>query len=134
MDKVQHFEIAVDDVARAKKFYEGLFGWKTAEIPMPQGEVYVGLQTGPVDDKRRPKEPGYIGGGMFKRDPHLPMKGTTVTITVENLDSTLEKVKAAGGEVLMGKMEIGGMGFYAYIKDTEGNTIGMWQNLEKSQK
>lgn len=135
MDKVQHFEIAVDDIARARKFYEGLFSWKTTEMPMPEGGVYVGLQTGPMDDKKHmPKESGYIGGGMFKRDPHLPMKGTTVAITVEDLDVMLEKVKTAGGEVLMGKMEIGGMGFYAYIKDTEGNVIGLWQNLEKPQK
>jgi len=72
MDKVQHFEIAVDDISRAKKFYESLFGWKTTEMPMPEGGVYVGLQTGPVDEKSKPSEHGYIGGGMFKRDPHLP--------------------------------------------------------------
>jgi len=130
MDKVQHFEIAVDDINRAKKFYESLFGWKTTEMPMPKGGVYVGLQTGPVDEKRMPKEPGYIGGGMFKRNPHLPMRGTTVAITVKDLDATLEKVKTAGGTILMGKMEIGGMGFYAYMQDTEGNVIGLWQNLK----
>lgn len=129
MDKVQHFEIAVDDISRAKKFYESLFGWKTTEMPMTKGGVYVGLQTGPVDESNRPSESGYIGGGMFKRDPHLPMSGTTVAIAVENLDATLEKVKMSGGTILMGKTEIPGMGFYAYIKDTEGNVIGLWQNL-----
>ncbi len=130
MDKVQHFEIAVDDISRAKKFYESLFGWKTTEMPMPEGGVYVGLQTGPVDEKSKPSEHGYIGGGMFKRDPHLPMSSVAIAITVENLDAMLEKVKVAGGTILMGKMEVGGMGFYAYMKDTEGNVIGLWQNLK----
>lgn len=131
MNKVQHFEIAVDDISRAKKFYETLFGWNMAEMPMPEGGVYVGMQTGPVDEKRMPKEPGYIGGGMFKRDLHLPMSGTTIAITVENLDNMLQEVKTAGGTVMMEKMEVMGMGYYAYIKDTEGNVIGLWQNLEK---
>ena len=131
MNKVQHFEIAVDDVSRAKKFYEGLFGWKTTEMPMgDQGAVYVGIQTGPADEKNMPSESGYIGGGMFKRDPHLPMSGITVAITVENLDATLEKVTTAGGVILMPKMEVMGMGFYAYMKDTEGNVIGLWQNVK----
>lgn len=129
MDKVQHFEIAVDDIGRAKKFYETLFGWKTAEMPMPEGGVYVGLQTGPVDEKRMPKEPGYIGGGIFQRVPRFPMASVTVAITVQNLDATLEKVKAAGGTIVMEKRSVGGMGYYAYIKDTEGNVIGVWQNL-----
>ena len=131
MDKVQHFEIAVDDIGRAKKFYESLFGWKTMEMPMPQGGVYVALQTGPVDEKHKPKEPGYIGGGMFKRDAHLPMGGTTVAITIQDLDATIEKVKTAGGTIMMGKTEIMGMGFYAYMKDTEGNVIGLWQDMKK---
>ena len=131
MNKVQHFEIAVDDVSRAKKFYEGLFGWKTTEMPMgDQGAVYVGIQTGPADEKNMPKESGYIGGGMFKRDPHLPMSGITVAITVEDLDATLEKVRTAGGIIMMPKTEVIGMGFYAYMKDTEGNVIGLWQNLK----
>ena len=130
MDKVQHFEIAVDDISRAKKFYESLFGWKTTETPMPDGGVYVGIQTGPVDEQSKPSESGYIGGGMFKRDAHLPMSGVAIAITVENLDATLEKVKEADGTILMGKTEIMGMGLYAYMKDTEGNVVGLWQNLK----
>lgn len=131
MDKVQHFEIAVDDIGRAKKFYETLFGWKTAEMPMPEGGMYVGLQTGTVDEKRMPKEPGYIGGGMFKRDPQFPMNGVAVAITVEDLSAKLKEVKQAAGTVIMDKREVMGMGYYAYIKDTEGNVVGLWQNIMK---
>lgn len=129
MDKVQHFEIPADDVARARKFYEGVFGWKTMEFPMP-GMLYVGLHTGPVDEKNMWKEAGFINGGMFQRNPQFPVQGPTVAITVDDIDASLAKVKATGGTVLMEKMEIAGMGLYAYIKDTEGNIIGVWQNLQ----
>lgn len=129
MDKVQHFEIPVDDIARARKFYEGVFGWGTMDFPMP-GMQYVGLHTGPVDEKNMAKEPGFINGGMFQRNPAFPLKGPTVAITVENIDAAINKIKVAGGTVMMEKMEIADMGLYAYIKDTEGNIIGIWQNLK----
>ncbi|MDX1251854.1 MAG: VOC family protein [Gammaproteobacteria bacterium] len=129
MDKVQHFEIPADDVARARKFYEGVFGWKTMEFPMP-GMLYVGLHTGPVDEKNMWKEAGFINGGMFQRSPQFPVQGPVVAITVEDIDASLAQVKAAGGTVVMEKMEIADMGLYAYIKDTEGNIIGVWQNLQ----
>lgn len=132
MDKVQHFEIPVDDIARARKFYEGVFGWGTMEFPMP-GMQYVGLHTGPVDEKQMPKEAGYINGGMFQRSPEFPLEGPTIAMTVEDIDMALGKVKAAGGTVVMEKMQCADMGLYAYIKDTEGNIIGIWQNLKPCQ-
>lgn len=128
MDKVQHFEVPVDDIARAKKFYTGVFGWGAMDFPMP-GMQYVGLHTGPVDEKNMWKEPGFINGGMFQRNPKFPLKGPTIAITVDDIDASIKKVKAAGGEVMMEKMQIADMGLYAYIKDTEGNVIGIWQNL-----
>ena len=131
MDKVQHFEIPVDDIARARKFYESAFGWGTMDFPMP-GMQYVGLHTGPLDEKNMPKESGYINGGMFLRSPQFPLKGPTVAMTVEDIDTAIGKVKAAGGTVVMEKMQCTDMGLYAYVKDTEGNIIGIWQNLKPS--
>ena len=58
------------------------------------------------------------------------MQGPVVAITVENIDASLAQVKAAGGTVVMEKMKIADMGLYAYIKDSEGNIIGVWQNLQ----
>ncbi len=129
MDNVQHFEIPADDIKRARTFYETSFGWSTTDWPMPTG-LYVGLHTGPVDAKNMWKEPGFINGGLFERAPQFPVTGPTIAVTVENLDATLEKVKAAGGTVVMEKTPIADMGFYAYIKDTEGNVIGVWQDLK----
>jgi uncharacterized protein len=131
MDKVQHFEIPVDDIARARKFYESAFGWGTMDFPMP-GMQYVGLHTGPVDEKNMPEGAGFINGGMFQRNPQFPVTGPTIAMTVENIDAAIGKVKAAGGAVVMEKVQVADMGLYAYVKDTEGNVIGIWQNLKPS--
>lgn len=131
MDKVQHFEIPADDIARARAFYEASFGWKTSEFPMPDGSPYVGLHTGPTDDKNMLEEKGFINGGMVQRGGAFPITGPTVAVVVQNLDEALEKVKAAGGSIMMDKKDIAGMGYYAYVKDTEGNTVGVWQDIKK---
>ena len=130
MNKVQHFEIPADDIARARKFYESAFEWKTQDWPMP-GMVYVGLHTGPVDEKNMMKDPGFINGGMFERGGQFIPTGPTVAITVPDIAAAMEKVQANGGTVLGEPMNIGGMGLYVYIKDTEGNTIGVWQEIKK---
>lgn len=132
MDKVQHFEIPADDLARARKFYEESFGWKTAEWPMPGGGVYVGLHTGPTDEKYMPQEAGFINGGMFKRGGEFAAKGVVITPVVSDMNESLEKVKANGGKVLAEPKTIPDMGIYAYIQDTEGNVIGLWQEIKKS--
>jgi uncharacterized protein len=121
MDKVVHFDIPVDDVARAKKFYS-IFGWKLLDFPEMD---YVGVITSPVDEKHMPKEPGSINGGMMKRTSEV--KGPTVAIHVKSVDESVKKVLAAGGKIVKPKTQIGEMGYYAYIADTEGNTIGLWE-------
>ena len=131
MDKVQHFEIPADDLTRARKFYETVFNWQTIPFPMPNGMEYVGLHTGPVDEKNMCKEVNFINGGMFKRGGPLPITSPTIALVVADLDASIEKIKEAGGSVLMGKMDMAGMGWYAYVKDTEGNIIGVWQDAMK---
>lgn len=133
MDKVQHFEIPADDLERAKKFYESTFGWNTMDWSMPDGSKYVGLHTGPVDEKNMWKEPGFINGGMFKRVGAFPITTPTVSVVAQNLDESLDKVAAAGGTIVMPKREIAGMGYYAYVKDTEGNVVGVWKDIKKNK-
>lgn len=55
--KVVHFEIPVDDVKRAKAFYNKAFGWQMA--PVPEME-YTMVGTTPSDKNGRPKEPGQL--------------------------------------------------------------------------
>jgi hypothetical protein len=73
-----------------------------------------------------PAEPGAINGGMFKRDGALT--SPVVVIAVDDIDKSLELIGGLGGSTVLAKMPVMEMGFAAYVKDTEGNIVGLWQN------
>jgi len=123
MDKVVHFEIPADNLARAKKFYNTVFGWKMNEIPEME---YVMVGTVESDEDGMPKETGAINGGMLERQD--PVKSPVITINVKNIDQAAEVIEKNGGKLVRPKMAVGDMGYAAYFKDTEGNVIGLWQN------
>ncbi len=123
MAKVVHFEIPFDDKARAMKFYSDVMGWKLNDMPQMD---YVMAQTTEVGENQRPKEPGAINGGLFKRPKEAP--NPTLYVMVDSIDDALKKVSSAGGKVVTPNTPIPGMGAYARITDTEGNVIGLFQN------
>lgn len=120
--EVVHFELPAKDLARARKFYQKTFGWKMESVPEMD---YTLVQTARVDRKGMPRDPGTINGGMAERGG--PLKTTVVTVLVTNIDATVRKVARAGGKLVRKKMSIGPMGFVAYISDTEGNVVGLFQ-------
>jgi predicted enzyme related to lactoylglutathione lyase len=122
MDKVVHFEIPFDDKQRAMKFYSQSFGWQLQDMPEMK---YVTATTVPVDEKHMPKEPGAINGGLFERPSNAP--NPTFYVDVSSIDATVKKVESAGGQVVTPKTPIPGMGYFARIKDTEGNIIGVFE-------
>jgi predicted enzyme related to lactoylglutathione lyase len=130
MQKVVHFEIPADNVDRAKKFYGEIFGWQLQDWPLQDGSVYTGARTVEVDESTFiPKEPGAINGGIVKRDNYV--KTPQVTINVPSIDQYIEKVKKAGGNLIKPKQEIEGAGYYAYVSDSEGNLLGLWEDIPK---
>ena len=128
-----HFEIPVDDLEKARAFYGPIFGWKLQDWPMPDGSTYIGVHTTPIDEKTRvPLEPGGINGGIMKKNDHVKnVKGAVIAVNVVSIDECITKVIAAGGKVVMPKVDMMGMGFYAYVSDPSGNTIGLWEDLKK---
>ena len=114
MPRPIHFELPADDPERAGKFYTDTFGWKITKWdgPMPYWMVDTG------------EGPG-INGGIMNR-PH-PGATTVNTIGVESLDPMVEKAVAAGATVTMPRMAVPGVGYLAYLNDTEGNMFGMMQ-------
>ena len=123
MGKVVHFEIPADNLARAKKFYNTVFGWKIDGYPEMQ---YTILRTTETDAKGMPKEVGAINGGMLERQD--PVRAPIVTISVDNMEQATAKIETNGGKIIRPKIAVGDMGFAAYFRDTEGNVIGLWQN------
>jgi predicted enzyme related to lactoylglutathione lyase len=117
MSRIIHFEIPADDPERAIKFYEKVFDW---QIEKWDGPIeYWLVMTGPED------EPG-INGGLARRED--PATGVENTIDVMDLDGSLAEVKKHGGEIVRPKMAIPGVGWMAYIKDTEGNVFGLMES------
>ena len=92
---------------------------------MPEMQ-YTMVMTGPVGDNGMPSEPGYINGGMFERQEALNVP--VLTIEVDSIDDALPSVESNGGKIVEAKQPVGDMGFTAYINDSEGNLIGLWQN------
>lgn len=124
MDKVVHFEIPAEDLERAKKFYSEIFDWKLEDMPNMD---YVMVSTVEKDEQNMPKEVGAINGGIFKIS--ASGKHPIVVINVKDIESYLLKVEKYGGMVLMEPQKIGDMGLYSRFVDTEGNIVGLWQNL-----
>ncbi len=130
-----HFEIHADDVERAKKFYQEVFGWEMQQMGAEFGN-YVVVLTGPSPEATSGKPIDIhdwgINGGMMKRNAPKPAEGMSpmsfvCVVGVDDIDTYIEKARAAGGTEHMGKTPIPGVGIVAYYADTEGNLFGMIQ-------
>ena len=123
MDKVVHFEVPFEDGDRATSFYREAFGWQLNSMP---GMGYTMVTTTPTDENGRPGEIGGINGGMLARQG--PITAPVITIGVADIDDATARIEKLGGSVAIGRQPVGDMGFSAYVHDTEGNLIGLWQN------
>jgi uncharacterized protein len=114
-----HFEFQAADPERAASFYRTLFGWTVQKWEGPID--YWLIMTG------NPADPG-INGGMMRRKPGAEdFNATYNTIDVPNLDEFIAKATGAGATIAVPKMPVPGVGWLAYLKDTEGNIFGMMQ-------
>lgn len=128
MDKVQHFEIPADDIKRADKFYKNVFGWKIEDAGV-KGMTYHMATNVETDKDRMPKEVGAINGALFERGDMN--ESPIIVMTVKDMKKSLKAVNHHGGSVVMDPMKVQDMGWYARIKDTEGNLMGLWQEIKK---
>jgi uncharacterized protein len=115
MSKIVHFEIPVDDPQRAAGFYHDVLGW---EVSRYGDEPYWLVRAG--DDE----EPGANGALVGREELH---SSPVLIAGVGDIDETLNRVQKGGGTVLQGKVPIPGMGWSAYVRDLEGNTVGFFQ-------
>ena len=128
MPRPIHFEIHAEDLDRAQAFYETVLGWSFQS--WGDGSYRL-ITTGPDGT------PG-INGGLMKRmgtvdiDAATPVIAHLTTVDVDDLDAYFAKALAAGGREALPKMPVPGVGWLAYVKDTEGNIFGMMQNDPKA--
>ena len=129
MDPVVHFEIPAKDMARASNFYSSVFGWQIKAESM-SGMNYTIAKTVDVDGTTHlPKTSGAINGGFISSTPEI--NGVVLAMTVSSIDDYIKKIETVGGKLIKPKMDMGGMGYYAYVSDTEGNVIGLWEEIKK---
>ncbi|WP_019178339.1 VOC family protein [Methanomassiliicoccus luminyensis] len=116
---IVHFDIPANDVEKVRKFYAGVFGWKTVDIPQMN---YIMFQTVPTDEKGMILEPG-LNGGLYKKDSEN--QKPVNYIQVESVDEYVNKAVKAGGRVVQPKEHIPAVGDVAIIADPEGNAVGL---------
>ncbi len=114
------FEIYVNDMKRAKDFYQNVFKIEFEMISDPTNEGLV-MNAFPSDMEQ------YGAGGALVKMPDYPAGHNSIIVYFSCDDCAVEesRVNDAGGEVQRSKMSIGEYGFISLVKDTEGNMIGL---------
>jgi len=111
------FEIYVADMARAKAFYEAVFGVQLRRLNNPEPEMWA-----------FPMEMGRMGAsGALVRMQGCEPGGNSTLVYFSCADCAVEaaRVVEAGGRLDREKMSIGEYGFIALAFDTEGNMFGL---------
>jgi predicted enzyme related to lactoylglutathione lyase len=108
------FELGVEDAARGRVFYEGLFGWKFE--PGPSGEGFAVVTPG-------------ISGGMHGGDARA---APYVFFAVDDMEAALERVRDQGGsveepDVEGGEDSIARFGRFKLCRDDQGSPFGLHQ-------
>jgi len=114
---VRWFEIYVQDMARAREFYESVFELKLEKLESADLEMW-GFQMAS-------ERPG--AGGALVHMPGMPSgtAGTLVYFGCNDCAVQAARVVKAGGKVHREKMSIGQYGHMALVVDTEGNMFGL---------
>lgn len=111
------FEIYVQDMARARAFYQAVLGVTLEPLEAPDVEMFA-----------FPMDPNASGsGGSLIRVPGVPSGGTGTMVYFNCEDCAVEesRVDEAGGTIERPKMSIGEYGFVSVIKDPDGNLFGL---------
>jgi uncharacterized protein len=112
-------EIYVQDMDRAKQFYEAVFEVKLEKLESPDTSIKMWAFPMSMDTVGASgalvKMDGFPSGGS----------GTIPYFHCDEVAVEAERVVTAGGQIHKPKMSIGQYGFMALVVDTEGNTIGL---------
>jgi uncharacterized protein len=117
---VNWFEIPVNDMNRAKKFYQSVFNCELFE-----------LQMGPQLMAMFPRIEGgaNCSGALVKADDYVPTtEGAKIYFTCEDVNNEADLIAKNGGQIVVPKMSLGEFGFMVLFMDTEGNMVGLHSN------
>jgi hypothetical protein len=106
---IDYIEFVVTDMAQAKRFYEAAFGWRFNDY----GPDYAGIQ----------KQGGEAGG--LRLEAEVSTGGPLVILYSNNLDTTLTRVREAGGRITKEPFGFPG-GRRFHFLDPSGNELAVW--------
>jgi predicted enzyme related to lactoylglutathione lyase len=117
---VSWFEIPVNDLNRAQKFYETIFDIEMIPMDMPQ----IKMRMFPVED------PKSVGGAICQRGNFYKPSDKSGPLVYLNgnpdVQLVLDKVEAAGGKIVIPKTQISpDQGYMAVFLDNEGNRLAL---------
>lgn len=123
---VVHFEIYVQDMDRAKAFYEAVLGIKLAKMPAPTPELELDMDMWSFPMDKETAMNTYGAGGMLIKMEGFPSGGGGTLVYFGCDDCAVQAARSAahGGSICKAKTSIGEHGFFALARDTEGNMIG----------
>ncbi len=109
-------ELATTDHVAAFDFYADLFGWQKTDA-MDMGDMGIYQMYGAGNSTL---------GGMFNKPAEMPASPHWLYyIRVDNVNAAVEKVKALGGQVLNGPMEVPGGDTIAQCMDPQGAAFAL---------
>lgn len=117
-----HVELNTTNLDQARAFYQALFDWTLADMPLPvegaegSGEVYVTIDPG-----------GGTGGGMMRQMMPGALSSWLAYVHVADIREATEKARRLGATVLKDVSEVHGMGWLSILRDPTGALLGLWQ-------
>lgn len=122
MPRISYLDFSADDPDRAVNFYSKVFGWQINKWDGPK--EYWEIKTG------ESSEPG-IDGGLSKRE--RIGEWTTPFINISSIDNYISKIESNGGKIIQPKTPIPSIGYMLLFKDTESNTIGLFEENKQAK-
>jgi hypothetical protein len=121
INEIVHFEIPAKNPERLRKFYTDVFGWKFKNSAA-RNLQYWNITTGTKHS------PG-VTGGLYKRgsENQIPVN----YISTPDLEESMAEVERSGGSITVGRRETKGHGATAIGTDPEGNSIGLFESLDR---
>lgn len=120
---IAHFAIHADDCARAKRFYESVFGWRFEPWGPPNfWRIFTSDRGGAVHGALQQRRAPVQGRGMI---------GYECTVSVDDINAIAAAVTKAGGTVQYQPFVIEQVGTLIQFTDTEGNIVNAMQYLQR---
>lgn len=117
---IDWFEIPVREIGPAQAFYEAVLQTNLHKADFAGPGMQMAVFSGLGDA---------VKGALISGHPAMQVGvcGSLVYLHAgASLDTALQRVLAAGGEVVMGRVALPeGMGFMAHMRDVDGNRVGL---------